>query len=439
MSSGIHGAVTMPSIRISKATVDAAQIGDRDRVFWDRSLSGFGLKVTPKGRKVYLYRYRMAAPGKAAKTHPITLTLGKHGEITPDQARDAATALAGKIAAGEDPRADARRKLIDDDNRARLETGLAFDRKAEQWLAHYEHEKSRRPSSVAQARVVVRRYLKPALKDRPLSRIGRADLQPIFDAIPTSRKATRRSVFAYASVLFGWAAARGDIDRNPLAEMGKPEAPRPRGRVLSDPELLLVWGASAALSAAFGTFYRLLILTGQRRDEVATLRWNELDRATGTWLIPADRAKNSVAHVVPLSAPAIVELDNLANSNADWPRSGYVLTSTGAGPIGGFSKAKLALDAIITETRGAPLPGWRVHDLRRTLATGLQRLGVRFEVTEAVLNHVSGARGGVAGIYQRHDWAAEKRAALEAWGAHVESLRNGAWAPKVVWLAEARA
>ncbi len=195
----------MPSIKISKATVDAAQMGDHDRVFWDRSLSGFGLKVTPAGRKVYLYRYRMAVPGKAARTHPITLTLGKHGELTPDQARDAATALAGKVAAGEDPRADSRRKLVEADNRIRLEAGLAFDLKADQWLDHYEHEKERRPSSVTQAKLVVRNYLKPAFKSKPMPQIGKPEIQSIIDTIPVRQKAMRRAVFAYASILFGWA------------------------------------------------------------------------------------------------------------------------------------------------------------------------------------------------------------------------------------------
>jgi integrase len=123
-----------------------------------------------------------------------------------------------------------------------------------------------------------------------------------------------------------------------------------------------------------------------------------------------------------------------------WPKSGYVLTTTGNNPISGFSKAKRALDSAIAAAREGALsmPDWRVHDLRRTVATGLQRLGVRFEVTEAVLNHVSGAKGGVAGVYQRHDWASEKRAALDAWAAFVEQLVTGVCEDNVVHM-EARA
>jgi integrase len=166
-------------------------------------------------------------------------------------------------------------------------------------------------------------------------------------------------------------------------------------------------------------------MTGQRKSEVAGMAWSELDRSSAIWTIPAERAKNKNPHLVPLSAPVTAELDVLADGQ-QWPKTGYVLTTTGRTPISGFSKAKLMLDQKITDVgEGAALPPWRVHDLRRTAATGLQRLGVRFEVTEAVLNHVSGAKGGIAGVYQRHDWALEKRLALEAWAGHVDRLLTG--------------
>jgi integrase len=260
--------------------------------------------------------------------------------------------------------------------------------------------------------------------------ISRADLQPILDAIPVAKKAMRRAVFAYASVLFSWAAGRGDIERNPMIDMAKPPAPKARDRVLDDRELVEIWDAASLMAKLWSAFYRISILTGQRREEVAALRWGELDRAKLEWVIPADRAKNGAVHIVPLSDAVIAELDVLAGSEV-WPVSGFVLTTTKATPISGFSKAKKALDAKVLEQRQIgtgnglamePLPAWRLHDLRRTVATGLQRLGIRFEVTEAVLNHVSGAKAGVAGIYQRHDWKDEKRAALCSWAAHVERI-----------------
>lgn len=420
----------MARLRISKSSVDAAQPGERDQLFWDDKLAGFGLKVTPRGRKVYVYRYRIARPGEAAKTHPITYTIGAHGSLTPDEARKLAGTLAGRVAEGGNPQIEKATKK----QSSAVDKDLGFSRRADLWLAHYEHEKGRRPSSISQAKLVVRNHLKPGLKDRPLPLIGRSDIQSIIDRMPVQQKAMRRTVFAYASVFFGWAASRGDIPRNPLIEMAKPDAPRARDRTLSDDELVAVWRASTALQKPFGPFYRLLILTGQRRDEVASMRWDNLDRQSTTWTIPADRTKNGQVHLVPLSQPVIAELDALAGG--DWPPSGYVLTTTGKNPISGFSKAKKALDIQIAK-EGNKLPGWRVHDLRRTLATGFQRLGVRFEVTEAVLNHVSGAKGGVAGIYQRHGWFDEKRAALDAWVAQLEQLVAGKDNPQIIKLVRA--
>lgn len=431
----------MPNGTISKRTVDAAAPDYRDWFLWDDDVPGFGLKVTPAGGKVYVFQYRLARPGEAEKTAARRYTIGKHGKLTPDQARKRAKELAGLVAQNVDPRQQELDAIAAADEaaeaaaeRARLEGKLAFSTIAETWLDHYENEKDRRPSSVRQAKLVVNNHLKPRLKDKPLPHITRADLQPIIDAIPVKQRGMRRAVFAYASILFGWAQKRGDIAENPLARMAKPEAPKARDRVLDNDELAAIWKASTAISDPFGPFFRLLILTGQRRSEVAAINWAELDRATKTWTIPAGRAKNDVAHIVPLSTPVIDELDALAlaaqikaeEKKPDakrWPKSGFVLTTTGRTPISGITKAKDALDAKVKEERNdEALPGWRIHDLRRTLATGLQRLGVRFEVTEAVLNHISGAKSGVAGIYQRHDWSTEKRAALDSWAARVKAI-----------------
>ena len=433
---------------ITKRTVDAAKPGAKDQFIWDDDLAGFGLKVTPRGGKVYVYQYRLARPGSAERTPAKRYTIGKHGNLTPDQARKRAKELAAQVDFGIDPR---QRELDDvaasDEGERRtreserIEAELAFDKVATRWLDHYEHEKCRRPSSVSLAKLVVNRYLKPAFGDKPMPHLGRADIQPVIDAIPIRRKGMRRAVFAYASILFGWAAKRGDITSNPLTEMVKPDAPKSRDRVLTDSELAEIWRASETMPAPFGPFFRLLILTGQRRGEVASMSWGELDRASSTWTIPADRAKNGVAHIVPISDIAADELSRLIKSpdgegagdlGDDWPRSGYVLTTTGKTPISGITKAKNVLDAAVLRARAgasnleapevAPLPAWRIHDLRRTLATGFQRLGIRFEVTEAVLNHVSGAKGGIAGIYQRHDWKEEKRSALDAWAWHVAAI-----------------
>lgn len=445
----------MAKAAITKRTVDAAKPTAAEYTLWDDEVSGFGLKVTPAGGKVYLYRYRMARPGEAARTAPSKYTIGRHGDLTPDQARKRAKELAAIVTQGIDPRQreldaiaakdEAKRQAAE---KVKLEGELAFEKVADLWLDHYENEKDRRPSSVRLAKTVVENHLKPKLKGKPLPHIGRTELQPVIDAIPPAQRGARRAVFAYASVLFGWAYKRGDITQNPLAGMAKPEAPKARDRVLSDEELAAVWKATDKLGDPFAPFFRLLVLTGQRRSEVAGINWAELDRATATWTIPANRAKNGVAHIVPLAPDAVAELDRLALALHEkakerepdatrWPKAGFVLTTTGRTPISGITKAKAALDETVTKARkGEALPHWRIHDLRRTIATGFQRMGVRFEVTEATLNHVSGAKGGVAGIYQRHDWKEEKRAALEAWARHIAMIVKPAEKDNVVSIAK---
>jgi integrase len=166
---------------------------------------------------------------------------------------------------------------------------------------------------------------------------------------------------------------------------------------------------------------RLLIVTGQRREEVSSLSWEELEQHERMWTLPGDRAKNGEPNRVPLNELAVAVLDAVAGKST-WPRRGKVFSTSTGGGFTGYHKGKEKLDRMVAEDGGDPIAPWRLHDLRRTLATGFQRLGVRFEVTEAVLNHVGGSRAGVAGIYQRHDWKAEKREALDLWNNHVVSI-----------------
>jgi integrase len=443
----------MARASITKRIVDAAKAAARDQFIWDDQVSGFGLKVTPAGGKVYVYQYRIARPGEAAKTPTKRYTIGKHGNLTPEQARKRAKELAVLVEKGVDPRQlEAEAWAARDEaervarEQQRINSELAFEKVAAVWLDHYENEADRRPSSVRMARMVVKNYLSPKLAGKPLPYIGRGELQPIIDAIPASKRALRRSVFAYASILFGWAVRRGTISLNPLTVMSKPAAPKARERALSDDELALVWNATNALGYPFGPFVRLLMLSGQRRTEVAEMRWNELDRQERLWTLPTERAKNGRAHIVPISDAMMVELDWLAArlgnkdkvSAEEWPSEGLVFSTTGKTAVSGISKAKRVLDALVQKASGERLiSAWRLHDLRRTAATGFQRLGVRFEVTEAILNHISGARAGVAGIYQKYDWREEKRIALQAWGKHIEELIRPNESSNVVAIAPA--
>jgi integrase len=220
---------------------------------------------------------------------------------------------------------------------------------------------------------------------------------------------------AHVRKLFNWALERGIVDASPAAAVRAPASETSRDRVLEPAELAALWWASGELGWPFGPLVRLLVITGQRIGEVTSMRWGHLDLDRAEWCLPAELVKTGRAHTVPLSDLALEIIAGL-------PRIGdspLVFPSPRAGstrPVTNFGKAKRDFDRLSGVT------GWRFHDLRRTTATGLQRLGVRLEVTEAVLGHVSGSRAGIVGVYQRHEYAPEKRAALDAWAREVERI-----------------
>jgi integrase len=409
----------MPRARISKSIVDQCSPGEKDWVLWDERLSGFGLKVTPAGSKVYIFQYRMGGRGFKVRRY----TIGKHGRVTAEQARKKAGSLALEVSNGQDPQADRA-------NHRRRAVNLAFDQYIKQfnercleteWAATHKYAFS-----------LLENYAAPIIGSTPITAITRRDVNAAL--LPLAAKpATASNLFAVLRRLFSWAIEQEDIDRSPVEGMRPPPLPPSRDRVLTDQELGLVWWAADALGYPFGPFVHLLILTGARREEVAGLDWSELDRGSKLWSLPSRRSKNAIAADIPLSDLALTVLDSLAATSPDrWPSQGLVLTTTGATSISGYSRAKRRLDkAVLALTTRLELPTpkpWRLHDLRRTLATGLQKQGVRLEVTEAVLNHVSGSRRGIVGVYQRYNWQDEKRVALQAWADHVvrlpEALQN---------------
>lgn len=419
--------------RINKSSVDAMQPATTEVLLWDDKVAGFGLKVMPSGTKTYLFQYRLG--GRAGRTRRVTI--GKHGSLTADAARREAERLAMLVSQSIDPqqqKQDSARKAVD----------LAFKGYAQRFVD--DCLKVRWKASYKDGEALLRLYAIPVLGNKPMHDISRADIRAVL--APTRKKvATCRNLFAVLRRLFRWAVSEGDIEASPITGMEPPPLPVKRDRALSDQELKLAWQASDKLGYPFGPFVRLLIVTGQRLEEVSALEWSELDKARREWVLPADRAKNGSASVVPLADLAVKELDALAKHakrKDGWPRRGFVFSTTGETSISGHSRAKRRLDREIAtlakqEKDIPPIAPWRYHDLRRTLATGLQRLGVRFEVTEAILNHVSGSKSGVAGVYQLHDWGPEKRTALQAWSDHVAGLLTQQKRTNVVSLAEARA
>jgi integrase len=242
---------------------------------------------------------------------------------------------------------------------------------------------------------------------------------------------------ARLSKFFSWAIERRLIAANPCTGVWRPDVGPARDRVVTDDEVRWFWLACSDLGSPFGPLFKLLLLTGQRRDEVAGMAWAELSDDHASWSLPGERTKNKRAHSVPLPQAA---RDLIASVRP--VGTGYVFTTTGVSPVSGWSKTKKRLDEKMLEvaTKDKPdavIPVWVTHDLRRTCATGLQKLGVRLEVTEAVLNHASGARAGIVAVYQRHQYLEEKREALEKWSAHVERIISGQ-AADVIALRRAR-
>ena len=217
--------------------------------------------------------------------------------------------------------------------------------------------------------------------------------------------------------MFDWLLRHRDaIDADPTASLPAAIPPGERDRVLTDDELRAVWHACDGVNPVFASVIRVMALTGQRRGEVMGMRWDELSDDGRTWTIPASRSKNKQTHVVPLS-PAAREVIGTRSPDG----TAFVFTTNnGRTHVAGFSKAKVAIDAVVKFKEE-----WRWHDIRRTVATGLQKFGVALPVTESILNHVSGSRSGIVGLYQRHDYADEKKAALERWAVHVMAVVSG--------------
>ena len=365
----------------------------------DDGAPGLYLIVQPTGAKSFAARY--SRNGRVLKT-----TIGPYPAVTLADARRQALQIAAAVASGADPQSDRRA--------ARAAANVPAERTvaevAYEFLKRHTDEKNG-PRWAAETRRILDRNILPVIGDKAFSSVGKADIHDMLDAIKDRGTpiAANRTLSVVAK-LFRWALTRSYVDRDPCAGLSKPASEPKRDRVLSDDELARVWHAAEAMPYPFGPAVRLLVLTGARRDEVGAMRWSEVDIAARVWTLPAERAKNGVEHVIPLSDAAVGILGSVPRTG--W-RDGFVFTMTGRTPISGWSRAKAQLD------NASGVAGWTIHDLRRTFATGLAGLMVALPVVEKILNHISGSFGGVAGVYQRFAFADEKRDALDKWAARV--------------------
>ena len=364
----------------------------------DGLMVGLYLIVQPSGAKSWAVRFRTA--GK-----PKKLTLGSYPGIDLASARRLARAALVAVAEGRDPcreKKDARRGSID--SRRKL-----FDIIVADFIKHHV-ELNSRFSYARETKRLLSKEILPAFGGRRITEIDKRDVRDLLDAIRDRGGGLSGNwTLACLKRLFSWAIERDLIAASPCASIKAPVPERSRDRVLSDDELRLIWSACDEIGWPFGPFVKLLILTAQRRCEVAGMMLDELNLEEGVWILPAGRRKNGETNLVPLSATAleiIKSLPSVPNSK------GYLFTTNGATAVSGFSRAKAGLDEAMRTLARNEILAWRLHDIRRTAATNMNRLGADPHVIEAVLGHNV---KGVAAVYNRYQYFPEKCIALQRW------------------------
>ena len=383
----------MPKKALTDAVVKRLTSPAKGQVdYFDRGYPGLALRLSYGGGRSWVFFYRTG--GKLRR-----MTLGTYPALGLAEAREAWREARENAQAGRDP---AKKR-----NAASSPTD--FKGVAAQWILR---DQSKNKSRTIVARLIDVNVL-PAWEHRQITDISRRDVLDVIDVI-VDRGAviTARRVQAHLHRLFRWAVGRGIVVTSPVSDLPKPGSEIKRDRVLTDDELMAVWHSADGIAWQFRDAIRILILTGARREEIGRLKWSEVNLEERMISLAGARTKNGLPHSIPLSPAAVTILENLPRIN----KSDYIFTIDGAKHVSGWSRAKARLD------KDAGIEPWRIHDLRRTVATGLQKLRTPLQVTEAVLGHIAGSRAGIVGVYQRHDYADEKRVALEAWAGHIEAL-----------------
>jgi integrase len=380
---------------IAKITIKTvAQLEPGSRV-WDTVVQGFGVRRQKDGAYYYL-RFRKNGVQRMR-------SIGRHGSPwTPDTARNEAKRLLGLAVGGDDP----------------FVKPLLTETFGHEALRYLERKRvAMKPRAFEEVERHLTNHAAPLAKLR-LAEIDRRTVAVRLGGIETaSGPVARNRVRSSLSAFFAWAVTEGLLDTNPVQGTAKLDEGGSRERTLTQPELAELWSAlDAEPNPQFADVVRLLILTGQRREEIGSLRWSEV--ADDRVVLSPERTKNSRQHEVPLSHQAKAIL-------ARQPRRKGRDFIFGIGEAGfsGWSDCKVRLDqALLARRKAKAMPEWRLHDLRRTCATGMAELGIQPHIIEAVLNHVSGHRAGVAGVYNRATYAEPMREALQRWADWLDQI-----------------
>ena len=377
---------------------------------FDSGADGLCLRITDRGTKTWCISYHFPEEDGGTKHHRFTI--GGWPAIGVAEARGQARLIKSQARTGIDPKAAREEARASERAKTKTKARKTFKVIAENYIDLEVPGLSRG----AEAESIIRKRLVPKWGDRQATDLNRSDLTEITDLLKKGGSPmAARHVHETARRIFNWALDRGDIEISPFSSMQPPAKKVARDRAFEDHEIKALWSAWTEQDYNFGLIQQLLLLLGQRRSEVAELRWSEIDLDKREWTIPAARSKSNRKHIVPLPDAAFDILESLPRFNEG---DCIFTTSGGRQPVRGFSKAKIRTDQILTEHDTA-IENWRVHDLRRTCRTGLARLGVPEVVSERVLNHQA---QGLAKVYNQHEYLAEKRDALTQWAQEVRNI-----------------
>lgn len=376
----------------------------------DGKVDGLWVRITPNGVKSYVLKYRFEG-------RSLRLSLGHYPDLSLAKARLLAQEARGKIAVGVDPQGEKKkeRQKLSDRIDGLVEQFIEAECKGQSFA------KSGLPKwdSWKLVERSLNEYLVSQYGTRSVHHVTKADIRSALRRIIVKGyPQAANTAFWYMRAFFNWCRKEDVIIVSPCDGLENPAPIKSRKRVVSDAELAAIWTGCEGVGYPFGSIVKLLILTGQRRTEVAAMRWSELDLENATWLLPGARAKNNEPSVVPLSTPAVSILQAVPRLNDT-----FVFPARGneESHFSGYAKAKKAFDGKI-DIEGKTLENWTLHDLRRTLATNLGERQVPPHVIEHILNHSAGSMSGVSKIYNRYAYNKEKREALQMWAGHIEGL-----------------